>query len=201
MKSAQLFAKFFRQIRELNWTLANITTAFNGGRLVRRDLSYVYQGVFLQSVVSFELLIESLLLGLVTGQVSHPRPTRPVIRFQDIPKARRIITRGRYEDWLPYGKLKQISGVYFLDGSNPFDGCPPAHINETQKACHIRNYIAHKSTHAEKVFRNDVVFPTVLPLGQRDLLGYFMFPHSYSANKLEYHVGELVNAARWFCGL
>lgn len=161
----------------------------------------MYEGLFLQSVVAFELLIEEMFLGLVTGRIAHPRPVKPLVIFPSVAAAKKIVTRDRYVDWLPYDNLKRNSEVYFVVGKNPFSDCPGHHSREINKAYIIRNYIAHKSDHSRRVFEREVVSPTLLPPGQRDLLGYFRFMHSSTVNKFQYHVGELVNAARWFAGI
>ena len=195
------FGAYFRRTTDIQKTLRNVARAHSKGVLVKRDLTEVYEGLFLQSVVGFELLVEDVFLRLLAGQLSHARATKPVVVFPNVPAARKIVTRDRYQDWLPYNKLKELSQIYFMDGKNPFDACPSRHSNEIQKACYIRNYIAHKSDYAKRIFDKKVVAPTSLPRGQRNLLGYFRFPHASAVTKFDYHLGELVNAARWLCGL
>ena len=168
-------------------------------RLGERELASLYEALFLQSVVAFELMIEDIFLGLVTGQIIHQRPAKPLVTFPNLPAARKIVMRDRYLNWLPYENLKKISEIYFVPDKNPFSGCPIPHTQEMRKAYLIRNYIAHKSEYARHIFETEVVSPILLHPRQKNLLGYFRFIHSKKVNKFEYHIGELLNAARWFC--
>jgi len=197
--SADLFNRFTRRIQNGQWTLKNVSIAHAKKYLVKRDLEQCYQGLFLQAVVSFELLIEELFLHLITNRASHPRSSTPIHVFPSIEIARKVVTQGRYTDWLPIDKTEKLSKVFFEISGNPFLYLSKAQKNEIEKVLLIRNYIAHKSGFAYNAYETKVVSPTVLPRGQRTLLGYFEFPHTSSTNKYEYHVGELVAAARSLC--
>ena len=199
LTSHDILHHYFRRLKQSEWTLNNINKAYAKKHLVRRDVELAYEGLFLQSVVGFELLIEDLFFHLVTGLATHPRPTTPLLRFPTIDIARDIISRKRYIDWLPIGKMEEISKIFFLSTQNPFICLSSPQRNEVDKVLTIRNYIAHKSEFSKKKFNNSVVGSTSLPSRNNTLLAYFQFPHAGSVNKYAYHVGELVQAARTLC--
>lgn len=200
-KSADLFKSFYWRVSCVDSTASKITALNHDSKLTKRDLAALYEGLFLQCVVSFELFIQDMFLGLVTKQIAYPRPVRLLVIFPNMPAAKRIIVKDKYINWLPYENLRKISEIYFNQGSNPFSNCPQNHTSEISKAHIIRNYIAHKSDFAWRKFENTVAAPTRLPAGQQNLLSYFHMTHSPEANKFQYHIGELVNAARWLSGL
>ena len=197
--SIDLYSSFYRRIRDIEYTRTNVTRVYDKGHLVRRDLALAYEGLFLRCVCQFEALIESLFVGLLVNGVKHPRPVNCRLVFPNQAVAKRIVTQAKYVDWLPYDRLVELSGIYYAESGNPFRGCDTRYIAGIQQACWIRNYIAHRSEHARKSFEKNVVGATALPGRRGDLLTYLLFPHSASANKYEYHIGELVQAARWFC--
>lgn len=197
--SQDLLNRYFRRVKENEWTLNNIKSAQKNGVLVRRDVCLAYEGLFLQSVVGFELLIENLFLHLITGRASHPRPTVPLHVFPTIDIARDIITQKRYIDWLPIDKMEKTSKIYFLQNQNPFLCFPGPQKTDIDKVLTIRNYIAHKSEYSKHRFTRDVVGTTVLPSIHQDILTYFQFPHAGSVTKYQYHVGVLVQAAKTLC--
>jgi hypothetical protein len=197
--SHDILQRYFQRMKENEWTLNNINKAYKKGVLVRRDLCLAYEGLFLQSVVAFELLIEDLFLHLITGLSTHPRPTGPLHKFPSIDVARDIITQKRYIDWLPIGKMEDISKVFFLSGQNPFLCLTGPQKTEIDKVLIIRNYIAHKSEFSKNKFIANVVGTTVLPSSRNVLLTYFQFPHSGTVTKYGYHVGVMVQSARTLC--
>lgn len=199
MTTGELLRQYEFRLREIRRTVTNIERAYAAGSLVRRDLDKVYKGLLLEAVVGLERCLEEVLVGLVCGAVTHPRPAIPVQVFRNRQAASQIVNRGRYEDFLPIDRLERLSKVYFRSGANPMLGCPAAVKQEVDKALCVRNYIAHQSKFSERKWRDEVVQPTILPPRNRDLLGYFRFGHSATVTKFEYHCGELLKCAGYFC--
>jgi hypothetical protein len=193
--SDDLYRNFLRQIQKSAWTLKNINAAYQRNYIVRRDVGQAYEAIFLQAVVSFELFVEDLFLGLATNSVTHPRPCVPHVTFPSVDIARRIVGRGRYIDWLPLSRTLEKAKIFFDDAGNPFPCLSGVQLEEVERTLLIRNVIAHKSTHAYAAFQRKVVSGLMLPPRKRDLLGYLQYPHTANATKYDYHIGELSRAA------
>lgn len=193
--SDDLYRAFLLQIKKSGWTLKNINSAHQRNHIVRRDVGQAYEAIFLQVVVSFELFVEDLFLGLATNSVTHPRPCKPRVAFPNVDIARRIVGRGRYIDWLPLPRTLEKSQIFFDDTGNPFPCLTSAQLTEVERTLLIRNLIAHKSTHAYAAFQRKVLAGLMLPPRNRDLLGYLQYPHTANATKYDYHIGELSRAA------
>lgn len=197
--STDLLAKYQRRLLETTWTANNVRSAFSTGVLVRRDVDKVYRGLYMQAVVRLERTLEDLLIGLMSENISHPRATTPHQKFASKKVASHILNRGRYEDLLPIEKLEKVSQIFFVTAGNPFMNCPGAIKQEMVKVLTIRNYIAHESRFSEEKWRSNVVLPTILPVGRRDLLAYFQHTHAGAIDKFEFHMGEMLKCVRYFC--
>ena len=195
--SADCFNSFYRKISHGNITIQRINKAHQKGHLVQRDLELTYNSILLSAIVSFELLMEDLFYSLLANELAFPRQIDQIQRFSSVETAKKIVLQGgKYMDWLPIDKLEKYSDIYFIHPNNPFRVLDSRQKQEIQKVLWIRNLIAHQSEHAKKLFEDHVVGTTLIPRGPRRLLRYYQATHAGSVNKFEYHLGELVSAAR-----
>lgn len=195
--SVDCFNTFYRKIHEGNITVGRINRAHQQGHLIARDVELTYNSILLTAIVSFELLVEDLFYSLLANQINFPRNYTQIQSFSNVETAKKIVLQGgRYMDWLPIEKLEKHSDIYFVDPNNPFKVLNRHQKQEIQKVLYIRNYIAHQSEHSQKLFEQHVIGTTLLPRGPRRLLRYYRSTHAGPTNKFEYHLGELVTAAR-----
>ena len=184
-------------IRYIDQTRRKVETLFSQNLIVARDINFVYSGLFLELVTSFEKFIEDLFAGMLSNLLTHPsRNIRPRIIFNS-PSVCRDIIRGdrNYVDWLPYDITIKRSTAFFRNGL-PFTNLTIQEKAVLKKISWIRNAIAHKSNHSFSVFENNVIAGLPLTPIERTPIGYLRsiyinFP--VSQRRFEEIASEIIN--------
>jgi hypothetical protein len=115
---------------------------------------------------------------------------RPLVQIQSDAVARRVVAGGkRYVDWLPYVHLESRAPA-FLSGGRPFDRLEKDDKVVLERMLWIRNAIAHRSSHALKVFHDQLVEGKGLPPAQRTPSGYLRGQHAPGQTRLEYFMAQ-----------
>jgi hypothetical protein len=144
--------------------------------------------------------LEQLFIGLVMGRYTVTGAgIRPLVRIESEVIARRVVAGGkRYVDWLPYKHIDDRAPA-FLSRGRPFDRIGSADRDVLTRMLWIRNAIAHRSAHAMKVFRRNLVDGKGLPLSQRSPAGYLRGQHAVDQTRLEYFMAQGTNAMNRLC--
>jgi len=126
--------------------------------IVRRDIEQVYEGLYLDSITTFEALLEDLFIGYLVGRI---RKSSNRIHFRTTFKsdiiARDIIFGGKnYVDWLPYENTIKRSQLFYRNGL-PFTLIDENDKKQLNEIVIIRNAIAHSSLHSRKKFNKQVI--------------------------------------------
>jgi hypothetical protein len=122
-----------------------IEILYSKNKLTRSDLDYIYKGLFINSIVSFENFIEDIFIGFATNQyaISGVKPTiKATTRFV----VKNIVAGGKnkYCNWLPFNKTQELANIYFV-GGRPFNKIQGADRKTLDLLIKIRNYFAHGS--------------------------------------------------------
>lgn len=147
-----------RRFVRLNSTLSRVDALSASGRLTDYDVSQIYSGVFLESYIAVERLIEELFLGYLIGRYK-PIKTRiaPAVTIATRPMADRMLKGERkYLDWLPFRLTSDRASIYFR-GQTPFSVVGPTDIALLEELGRIRNALAHQSAHSLDIFSRFVV--------------------------------------------
>jgi hypothetical protein len=138
----------------------------------------------------YERQLESLFLGLLTGQLQHPTASVvPLATFASAQSADEIVRDGRkYVDWLPFERhTMQRSKLYFAGGA-PFDRLQAGHRRLLEEAGLLRNALAHQSAHALQRFRVELVDGNGLPTSQSNPAGYLRGDYSLGVTRLNHYL-------------
>jgi len=120
-----------------------------------REKKEVFEALFLKIYVTWEILVEELLIDCLNRDISqyatHKETTFPKHLPRSVCKA--LITGLRYFDVRSVGEIQKISRQILIDRYNPFksiDEPSKKRINETYI---IRRYLAHYSDQAKRELR------------------------------------------------
>ena len=166
------------------------------------DIEQVYAGLFMEVITSFEYLVESLFVGLLSGRFD-PNVTGvvPLVVFNDKTLVVPFIQgRNRFTSWMPYDDTEQRAKLFFAKGV-PFTKLTDQE-KRTLTHCHlIRNAIAHKSAHARCRFVRQVLPGQSLIPGERTPTGYLrsIFRGSPSQRRYEDLVHAMASIATKLC--
>lgn len=163
----RLAASFVGHLRSLEWTRSRMESLMTSHQIVRRDIERVYEGLYLDAITSLENLIESLFIGLLTGNL-NTSSSRTVSRvsFRSQKVAREVVYGGRrYVDWIPYNQTEQRAKAFFRNGV-PFTSLSSPYKKDLEQIVLIRNTIAHRSNHSIRTFERYVIGS--LPLTPRE---------------------------------
>lgn len=186
--------RFRGHLRHLDMTRRKMEGLFAAQQIVARDLNQIYAGLYLDAVASFEKMIEDLFIGLATGRLtSNSVQIVLLVTFANAPSVRPVIFGGRnYVDWLPYNNTERRADVFFRKGI-PFTSALDS--NDKQRILtfgYIRNAIAHRSGHSERVFKSQVLGNQNLMSGERSPAGYLRSVFRFSPQQRRYE--DLVNS-------
>ena len=200
--SIYLLDSFDKKLKGLERTRKKQEGLFSNGQLVLRDIEEVYAAIFLNSVVSFEVMIEELFIGLLAGKVnSRFSNVNSRVKITSHIVAREVVLQGRkFFDWLPYDRTITIANVFFT-GGRPFTIITKVDEKHIDKCITIRHAIAHQSQHAISKFKNEVL--KGLSLIPRDRRPKSFLRAQFSAtppiNYYQQLVGDLHKIARKLC--
>ena len=160
-RAAELFAAFERRGRGLDATRRTIDTLATDGELSKRAAEQVYESLFLSCFTSFEVFVEEVFLALlVTGSGTTVIP-RVAVRSLAVARELVIGPGKKYVDWFPYERTIERAHIFFR-GGRPFSSILSPQRNTLNKAQMIRNAIAHRSRHSQKMFETLVIGNTNL---------------------------------------
>jgi hypothetical protein len=170
------------------------------GRLSGRDVTRAYEGAFLGFYTELERHLEQLFVGLIMGRYTvSGSNVRPLVRIDSEVVARRVIAGGqRYVDWLPYGHIDRRAPAFF-SGGRPFNRIDGGDRTVLDRMLWVRNAVAHRSSHAMRVFRKNLVDGKGLPPDQRTPAGYLRGQHSPGQTRLEYFMALGVGVVGKVC--
>ena len=153
-----LCSGFTGHLRYLDMTRKKMETLYLKRIVVKRDIEQVYLGLFMDTLTSFEQLIEELFVGLLSRRfVVQQAIIVPLMIFKNTKAIRPVIYGGRqYVDWLPYHRTETLAGVYF-EGGGPFTNLDKNNKKSIEQCSIVRNAIAHKSKHAKNRFERVVL--------------------------------------------
>lgn len=161
-------------IRYIDQTRKKVEKLFASSLVVNRDVNFVYSGLYLELVTSFERYIEDLFVGILSNSLTHPsRLVHPRINFNSAKVCRDIIIGDRsFVDWLPYDKYTEKRAKAFYRNGVPFTNLSKSQKNTIQKIVWIRNAIAHKSKHSFNTFEKNVIGGIPLLPKEKTPIGY-----------------------------
>ncbi len=176
----------------------------SGPDLKRRDLDFVYQGLFLFAVKKFEAFLEEQLIGLSAGTIKWP-PRRVDGKMQKAKPVLEGASEATVRD-IMYGTndyLKLLPIDHCIELAEPFlrDGFPFSLIKGEDKArltrcLAVRNLIAHESSAARRKFEKVVLARTQLPTYRRNAAGYLRANFAGSQTYFEHELSALLHIAR-----
>jgi hypothetical protein len=166
-------SRLTRRLGRADLTRQRMEHLFRSGRIVRRDVEAVYEGLYVQAVSAFESFIAELFRALLLASVPVPgsRIARRVT-FSSSPVLSDVLHGNRrYLDWLPYDQTEERARVY-LRGGRPFTDVTPTDKDRLQRVVWTRNAIAHQSAFARNRFEENVIGATPLLSRERTPAGY-----------------------------
>ncbi len=166
--------EFIGHLKYLEMTRSKMEHLFNNGHIVRRDIEQVYEGLYIDSITSFESFIEKLFIGMLVGNIAHNfSKVIPRAKFKSYTIARDIVYGGRnYVDWFPYEYFSEKRAKGFFRNGWPFTCLDKNDKKQLEIIMIIRNALAHKSTHAILKFKNEIVSSKPLLPKERTPSGY-----------------------------
>ena len=154
-----LSEKFAGHLHYLDLTRRKMERLFLTRRVVRRDVEQVYSGLYMDSLTSFESLLEELFIGLLSGRfiTADQGAGFPLKTFKNKQAVINEIYGGQnYVVWLPYRRTSDRARTFFQDGA-PFTSLDGGDLNHIAQCLAVRNVIAHKSDYAKREFDKHVL--------------------------------------------
>lgn len=169
----QLADQLVSHIKYIELTRVKSEALFLSRSMVYRDISFVYSGLFLELVTSFEKFLEDLFVGILSKSLIHPSAkVYPRVTFNSALVCRDVMTGGKdYVDWLPYDYTLKRAKAYFRNGL-PFSTLTKAEKQSIQKMSWVRNAIAHKSRYSNSKFTENVLNGLLLTSKEQNPVGY-----------------------------
>ena len=185
----KLVTQFQRKLTLSDVTRRRVEDEYRMGKLVRRDVEIVYEGLFLRAVVGFEDLLESIFFAVLEGRSGnaswYPRLTG---RRSDLKKC--VFGEKRYLDWLPYAVSLKRAQLYLRDGL-PFSLLDDGDKLKLSQIVTIRHAIAHSSKSASQKFTETVIDTLALPASEKKPAGFLRGITAHSLTRYEVYVQSL----------
>ncbi len=193
---------FIGHLNYLEMTRSKMEGLLSGRIIVRRDIEQVYAGLYLEAITSLEDLVENLFIGLLVGRIVHGSP-RVVSRvsFQSDLVARDVVLGGRqYVDWFPYHYTERRAKAFFRNGL-PFTQLQARDKTQIERLLYVRNAIAHKSSHAKRMFEQVVIGSLPLTPREKTPTGFLRstFRAAPTQTRYENLVAEMAQLAMRLC--
>lgn len=171
--ASSLAKELIGHLRYLEFTRFKMEKLLIAGSIVRRDMDLVYEGLYLDSITSFESMIENLFIGLLSGRTICGSPSVvPRITFSSNRVARDIVFGGKnYVDWIPYHHTEKRAKAFFRNGM-PFTRLIKSDKGKIENLLYIRNAIAHKSSYSKHKFEREVIGSLPLITRERTPAGF-----------------------------
>lgn len=196
------FNKFVGHLKYMEKTRTKLEKLKSQRIIVKRDIEQIYSGLFLDVICSFEDFIENLFIGLLVGRLIHSSPNIiPRVNFKSDRVARDVVLGGmNYVDWFPYRLTEKRAKAFFRRGL-PFTMLDRNDKEKLENILYIRNAIAHKSTHAMRMFEIKVIGSQILMPRERTPSGYLrgIFRISPIQSRYENLIAEISRIAMKLC--
>lgn len=191
---------FIARTRGVSGYLRRLEALHASGRLSNRDVTKAYEGAFVGFYTDLERHLEQLFVGLVMGRYTVTGfNVRPLVKIESEVVVRQVLASGqRYVDWLPYRHIDKRAPA-FLSGGRPFDRSDGGDRTVLERMAWVRNAVAHRSSHATKVFRSNLVDGKGLPPDQRTPAGYLRGQHAPDQTRIEYFMALSVGLVSKLC--
>lgn len=194
-------ARFERALRDIERSRRTIVSPAG---LKRRDLDFVYQGLFLFAVRQFESYLEDQLVALACGAVTwSPReiegqqvsvqPTLRAVRESTIRTL--MLGSNDYLKLLPIHHCAATAAL-FLRGGRPFSLITGDDKGRLTRCLAVRNLIAHDSEAAKRKFAEVVLNQTNLPPHRRNAAGFLQANFSKEQTFFEFELAGLLRVAQ-----
>lgn len=175
-------------------TQSRVEALASSGAILRRDVETVYEGLLLSIVTRFEVLLEELFFGLISGKVSASScgATLRIAATTDR-IGREIVLRDReYVDWMPYKRTEALARA-FLRGGLPFTILDNGDKGSLGHLLIVRNAIAHRSAYSMANFKEKVIGTIPLPPRERNPASFLRsrFRITPSQTRFEFYVGQV----------
>lgn len=191
-----------KQLNSLDRTRSKIESLARKKSLVRRDVEQVYSGLFLEAVTSFERHIERLFMGLLVGAVStNNSAAMPRVTIGSHKVAHEVLKGSqRYIDWLPFSHTEKRAEAFFR-GGRPFTQLTNQDKKQLEHLMWVRNAIAHKSGHAQRVFQQKVIAGAPISQREKTPAGYLrsVFRTAPTQTQYEALIGDMVAVSKRLC--
>lgn len=168
--------------------LRRIESVCSEGRITQLDAEQAYRGAFLSFHSHIENTLEYLFIGLIRGRVSHRLTSvRPLISVQSDSVATRVVFSGRrYADWLPYNRHTFDRSKTFFAAGKPFTLLDKGDRRVLDELTVLRNALAHESSQAMRLFREQFTDGKALPPDQRRPAGYLRGFHAVGQTRFDF---------------
>jgi hypothetical protein len=198
-----ILTDFHRRLASLNHTRMRMESLYSRGDILLRDVSTVYESLFLRAVVGFEQFCEVLFLEILKGRIRYSGSrVVPRITHNSVGAMREVLLQGKpYLDWLPYESTEKRA-KWYLNGGRPFTNLDDAERSTIKTIQTIRNAIAHSSDHALRKFRQSVIGNQSLLPRERTPAGFLrsQLTNAPMQRRIEVYVAELGSIAAKICG-
>jgi hypothetical protein len=171
--------------------------SLHGDRHIKlRDISSVYEALFLRAVVGFELYCETLFYDILTGNIRYSgKKAKCRLTGISVKALRAILLQGKnYVDWLPYDSTLRRAQLYIHSpkGDDKI-GRPFVELDSNEKSqlfsiVKIRNAIAHSSEHALCEFAEKVIGNRPLQPQERTPCGFLRSLASATPRQTQFEV-------------
>jgi hypothetical protein len=201
-RSSKLADDFVRGLSALERTRKEVEKLYSRGELTRRATEHIYGAVFLNTVTSFERLIEELFLGLLVGRLRARSNIRPRLTFKSSLVAREVVLGGKpYLDWFPYEWTQKRAEAFFT-GGRPFTFLSAGDKTFLEDLMTVRNAVAHQSRHASRKFEKRLISGTPLLPRERTPVGYLrsILRTAPVQTRYEQFAAECARVAYVLCG-
>lgn len=189
-----------RSARGTQGYLDRLERLCTAGALSGRDVTRAYEGAFLTYYTGLERHLERLFLGLVMARVTPSgRKTRALVQIASDRTARQVISGDRpFADWLPIDRTTKRAARFLSEG-RPFDRLRPVDHEVFERMHIIRNAVAHRSSHASRRFKSQLIDGQGIPVYQQTPAGYLRGAHAPGQSRLSYLMAQGVDTVGRIC--
>lgn len=186
-KASVISNRYLAELKKLEVTRLRIEQIHNSGQLFKRDIEFVYESLFLKSLVNLESLLEELFVGILYKKYGTKKKYNNY-SFESRKKILDILLFDRnFLEWLPYSKMKARAELYFCNGK-PFSNLNDRQLSFLKKSMVIRNAIAHKSKYSNEKFKSQILKAEAMPIGIKTPAQYLRYEFRTSPSKIKYEV-------------
>lgn len=197
--SSSALDDFVSVLERIEKTRSKMEGLFLENRLGVTDLDAVYESLFLRSVTGFEVFLEKLFVDILDKEKTYPVKRRVSLRMEANTKQARkaILLQGNdYLDWLPIKRTLERSEIYLL-GGRPFSELSHGDRSIISTITFIRNAIAHKGDHSQRIFREKVIGSTALRPSEKRPASFLRTKVGSGQNRFQVYTLQLVKIARF----